>query len=69
MVDSDDKLLRMYEELGNERCFVNSFEKYLVKLYFVNKWFWQKLCEGFEEEDSVWFCNVLVGKNIFGSIM
>lgn len=67
--DSDDKSPRMYEEPGNERCPVNSFEKYLAKSHPVNKWLWQKPREGFEEEDSVWFCNVPVGKNTLGSIM
>lgn len=67
--DSDDKSPRMYEEPGNERCPVNSFEKYLAKLHPVNKWLWQKPREGFEEEDSVWFCNVPVGKNTLGNMM
>lgn len=67
--DSDDKSPRMYEEPGNERCPVNSFEKYLAKLHPDNKWLWQKPREGFEEEDSVWFCNVPVGKNTLGNMM
>lgn len=53
MTDSDEKSTKMYEE--DAKCF-------FFRNALPNKWLWQKPRKGFEEGDSVWFCNVPVDK-------
>ena len=60
---------RMYENMENPAlCPVRAFELYLSKLNPSLDLLWQRsnAFDNFNESDSVWYCNALLGKNTLG---
>lgn len=59
--------------LGNPRCPVSSFLKYLSKLNPMNLYLWQRPKASFKhhacEDDPVWYENAAVGHNSLGEMM
>ena len=57
--------------VGNSRCPVASFLKYLSKLNPINPWLWQrpKRHVSASEDDVVWYENSALGHNTLGELM
>ncbi|XP_048764458.2 uncharacterized protein LOC125672286 [Ostrea edulis] len=67
--DDDQEGGRMYEQPGNPKCPVMSFEKYLSKLNPDCDALWQRPRSSISACSHVWYDNMVVGKNTLGSMM
>ncbi|XP_048767947.2 uncharacterized protein LOC125674728 [Ostrea edulis] len=69
--DVDDGGGRMYEKPGTPHCPVLSFEKYLTKLNPGCHFLWQrpKSFQAESEDPSIWYDNMVLGKNSLGQMM
>lgn len=66
-------ILLLHNPLGNPRCPVASFLKYLSKLNPMNLYLWQRPKASFKhhacEDDPIWYENAAVGHNSLGEMM
>ncbi|XP_065927617.1 uncharacterized protein KIAA1958-like [Magallana gigas] len=67
--DDDQDGGRMYEQPGNSNCPVMSFEKYIAKLNADCDSLWQRPKTSIDDHSPVWYDNMVVGKNVLGSMM
>lgn len=52
---------KMYEQQGDPKCPVATFQKYISKLHPGIVWLWQRPLETFNADDPVWYCKSPVG--------
>ncbi|ESO87287.1 hypothetical protein LOTGIDRAFT_154785 [Lottia gigantea] len=60
---------RMYERLGDPRCPVMSFIKYVTHLHPMTTAFWQRPKRQVNKSDYVWFDNTALGNSSLGKFM